>query len=320
LIKRDGIHLINLNKEIIGGKKIKEASSINESVVETLKQNLEEKVKDEKKIYLISNEGLSGLPYDYYKNSKIIAELLRYATRSFEVKIIVSLRRQDDFIQSLYMQSVHEGLKLNKRALDIENFISHPDLDNLDWNSFLKPYEDNFGKYNVHAYPYDREVLKEYSITDLLNNSIKSNFLKKVEDSPSANIAFSPQIHNLLQSLDADLTSYQRKILRRTIHNKANKGRFTENKILNDDTKKELFNQFKESNEALAQKYFKPFNLDNFSYPLSNQELNLGKKEYEEYVEIIKGLLEKNELAELKKESLKPFLRKVKNSVKKLIN
>ena len=59
--------------------------------------------------FVTSWEGFSGNPRLAYQNANAVASMLRESTKSLDVRIIVYLRRQDEFVESMYTQTIHEG-------------------------------------------------------------------------------------------------------------------------------------------------------------------------------------------------------------------
>lgn len=119
----------------------------------------------EKKI-LISSESLFGNAYSGYYNNKNSTEILKNIF--YPAKIIVVIRRQDNFAESLYKQSLLEyhsipiirfiGLnqngeeKFNRR---INVFEPGVDIPSLNWNIYIDNYINSFGIDNVLILPYE---------------------------------------------------------------------------------------------------------------------------------------------------------------------
>ena len=59
--------------------------------------------------FAMSSEGFFGNLFKDYYNSEWISEFLSKVSAGFDVRIIVYLRRQDFFIESLYTQMIHQG-------------------------------------------------------------------------------------------------------------------------------------------------------------------------------------------------------------------
>lgn len=228
--------------------------------------------------FIISAEGLSGTKRgNVYSNTDIIAKTLKAASAGIETHILVMVRRQDEFIQSLFTQKRHLGESMN-----LNEFISNIELDYLDWNNFLEPWIECFGKSNVHVLPYDRAVFSKYSVVSLLNTVINSTVLAKLDhdDVVNKNVGYSAASSAIAERINPELTVSQKKILRRVLQKVGNKGVLEEYNILPKEEKQKLVDYFYESNAVLARKYFlKPFGMSNFSDPVFVQNNQLSETE-----------------------------------------
>jgi len=72
---------------------------------------------------IISSEGLVGTYLQAYTNSSFIAHFLYEVFKDYDVTIILYLRRQDEFFESLYTQHIHEGGGICFLKNFIENLI-----------------------------------------------------------------------------------------------------------------------------------------------------------------------------------------------------
>ena len=100
--------------------------------------------------FVLSSEALSGLPNNGYQNSNIVSSMLRDATAQYNVKIVIYLRRQDDFVESMYTQNIHEG-----ETLDFMNFMKYYDSpDALNYSRILNDFGTSFGEQNLVVKSY----------------------------------------------------------------------------------------------------------------------------------------------------------------------
>ena len=109
---------------------------------------------------IFSSEGYSGgLANDInIVNQK--AEILRKILQGFNVKVILYLRRQDQFIESMYIQSIQEG---NSYTFDeyLNDVINYQ---NLDWQFLVDIFGEKFGIENLFVRPYDKVLFKNNNI------------------------------------------------------------------------------------------------------------------------------------------------------------
>ena len=131
---------------------------------------------------ILSNEALSGLPHLGYINSNVVISMLRDATRQYNTKILIFLRRQDSFVESMYTQMIHQG-----EFLDFEDFLnqfSSPDA--LDYRRMLDELSATFGEQNLIVKSYHES--SKIGLIDNFSEIIKSNlsiYSEKGYDNPS---------------------------------------------------------------------------------------------------------------------------------------
>ncbi|AVR43846.1 hypothetical protein C7S20_00355 [Christiangramia fulva] len=129
--------------------------------------------------YFISFENLVG---PYFQGSIMIDEIPYRLKKIFgdETRILISIRRQDELLKSLWIQYVHQGGTIN-----FKNFITNPisgnnriDLNAYNYLETYNRYVKVFGKENVKVLPYEflnyeREkfikILKDYFQTEDFN-------------------------------------------------------------------------------------------------------------------------------------------------------
>ncbi|SDW95189.1 Sulfotransferase domain-containing protein [Marinococcus luteus] len=132
-----------------------------------------ESMMEEKKPLLISYEGLSGNPMSTKKkvkdNHTILKDLRRiFPEESYDVHIIVGVRRQLDLLTSLYVQYIHQG-GYKKAAAVFEEWEQLGVLNGYYYFSYMERATQLFGKNNYYLMQYEQfreNEMKE--ITELL--------------------------------------------------------------------------------------------------------------------------------------------------------
>lgn len=115
---------------------------------------------------LLSSEALVGNPLLGHLNQEQVADMIKDTFPN--AKILLTLRRQDDFAESLYVQTIH-----NYRWGSVGDFLSrdegkfgpykykdwrvNPQISvlDLDWNEVVDLYTERFGAENVLVLPYE---------------------------------------------------------------------------------------------------------------------------------------------------------------------
>ena len=105
---------------------------------------------------ILSCENLSGNVMNAYMDNELIARSLKYIFSDYQVKIIVYLRRQDFFIESLYTQLIHEG-----NSWSFNEFKKKIAIRSFDWFAFLTRFAIFFEKSNLIVRPYEKIQLRD---------------------------------------------------------------------------------------------------------------------------------------------------------------
>lgn len=134
----------------------------NDEVVEEIKLFLSRNIVPGKK-NLISHEAFSGNPLTFYSNFKTLARMLFDGTQDYNRKVIIFFRRQDQFIQSAFMQYKQQGKKFT-----ITDFYDRQKIEYLNWYLFSKHYSDLFGQHNLSVRKYDPSVFKKNESSEFI--------------------------------------------------------------------------------------------------------------------------------------------------------
>lgn len=221
--------------------------------------------------FLVSFEGLSGDPILGYKNSKIIAKILREMTLEFEVKIIIYLRRQDHFIESLYTQKIHEG-----ESYSFHEFINKFDEFSFNWESLLDSYDNEFGKENLIVRKYDTENLpKSNSILRDFGTIIGSKYMQMIDNNESRNLGYSRDALEVARLTNPYLNESDKKRLRHILQKTNTKQPFDSYSFFSELEREHFLSQYIRSNSNVAKKYF--YGSSEGLFPESNPSIENGQ-------------------------------------------
>jgi hypothetical protein len=203
---------------------------------------------------LMSFEGFSGDPSEGYRNASVIAEHLRRATEGFKTHIIVYLRPQDEFIESLYTQQIHEG-----KWCSFPDFVNrHDDSSSFNWHWLLRQYSNCFGK--------DRMIVRRYHKQFFpCNESLLQDFFRilgvdsSVLDLPpdfAPNRGYSRDALEIARIANPHLTDAERSRLRQLLQRTNAKQPFEAYAFWSEREREALASRYRESNAKVAQEYF----------------------------------------------------------------
>lgn len=127
------------------------ATSHEAVLVDSLRKDFLESVQCAgEKTVIFSSESFSGWPFTGYQNSSVAAAMLREATTGHDIKIIIYLRQQPDFIESMYAQAIQEG-----GTLSLDDFIGGFMVQGaLMYSRIVNDVSNNFGHSNVFVRSY----------------------------------------------------------------------------------------------------------------------------------------------------------------------
>jgi hypothetical protein len=232
-------------------KNLMHAQAYDENLVKEFSEDLNKKVSQSGKslIKIISSEGLSGLPTDGYMNSGVVATMLRDATRKYDVKIIIYLRRQDDMAESMYTQKIHEG-----NSLEFEEFI--PQLTSglsYNYSRILQDWVSCFGKENVIVNSYhaaaQRGLLKDFG--EIIGSAGILNS-KPERRNPS----YSYDAIKIARIANASLDESSKRRLRRALQKTMAKQKSKAHALFSEDGRKEFLDKYKDSNQEVTDMFF----------------------------------------------------------------
>ncbi len=194
--------------------------------------------------------------------------------------IILTLRRQDEFLQSAYNQAINQRLFEKAKTFLITDY-----LPKLDWFSYIKEVKNVFPEAELSIIPYDKNILDKTPIMALVGMVLGSEFLQSKEAILIYNKGVSKEGAKLFERVwkkyekDIKYPDMFRSILQRS----ANKGRLKEYHYWTYKEKIDFLKHYNENNRKLADTYWKKdFNMTNFSNPTSDNE----SKEVSDIVEV----------------------------------
>lgn len=226
--------------------------------------------------YLMSSEHFSGNPFIGFSNAHIIAETLWEITKDLDldIYIIVYLRRQDDFIESMYTQSIHLG-----DSHSFEEFINGFDESAFDWESILDSYSKWFGKDRIIARRYHKAFLpEENSLVQEFGSIIGSDFFKNFTSTNSRNRGLSRDALEITRITNKYFDPEMRYQLRNIFQEVNSKEPFEQYSFFTGNSRSEFLSRYSASNARIAKNYFN--SSDGSLFP--EDDLSLPRKEYKE--------------------------------------
>jgi len=139
---------------------------------------------------IISTENFTAYPKCH--NPDVIAQLKK-CLEEYETKIVVYLRRQDDFLSSYYcqrMRNIGGGINAAEKT-DINEFIREYKYQ-ADYYSVLELWKNSFGIENIIVRAFEKEQMKKGSLLDDFFETLEFRydvnefrFIESINNSPS---------------------------------------------------------------------------------------------------------------------------------------
>lgn len=230
-----------------------------ESDFSTLASKLNTLARTDEDSIVISYEGLAGAltsrhPYLYH-NSQHSAEMLKEITSQFDTSIIVATRRQDNFIESAYHQTLKWGTDRKFQLFAQNNHNSH----HLEWSKLIKKYESYFSSENVHVLPYELciENKTEYvsNFFDIFSDSQTLEMAIKTVVNPS----YSKAAMNISLFFNSYLSTKNKMRLRLFLQRKFPKKPGKTFQLYTDRQRDEVLKFYRNDNKLLFAKYLTAF-------------------------------------------------------------
>jgi hypothetical protein len=297
----EGINLLKFK----GRRETQKLDRYSKEFTKFLKQNIDLQISHDK-INLISFEGLSGSLETLYSNYRALADTLAEATNHHHTELIIFFRRQDQFIQSSYMQMMHQS-----NNIAFSDFYNREKLNNLSWLRFFEYYCKHFGQENVTVLPYSPIRFINESIINVFGKAIDSSLLSNEKENRLKNVGFSPEALQVFNALADHLNERERKKIRRDLQKKYHNGIFREYKFLDVKERDYIVEKFKDENATLASNHW---DKNYFDFNLSEENRKRKFTTEDIYNQIVVASLKNERRLESELQSVKNRLSRLEMS------
>jgi len=197
---------------------------------------------------VISSEGFYNYTAQFSEVAKLFWQVISEITN---FKVVVYIRRQDEFLESFYRQCVinpKDNYNIYGQDLNIEDFLRNERVKaNLDYETSLKTWCEIAGNNKVIVRPYQSDVIKDF--LGLLN--IDNSGFKAIENQ---NLSLPTIAVELIRRCNGFLDKHLQQLVVKEVQEL-----FADNKsiqsFVNDDLKEKINKKYEESNKRLAEKW-----------------------------------------------------------------
>jgi len=207
------------------------------------------------KAVFTTQELLFGLAHEKGAANRCAAmcKIVDYLTDGFDTHIIIVLRRQDTFIESLYNQMLKHG-----EIRDFDAFVGDLPLDNYRWHEVVGTYADHFGADYVTVVPFERQVLAGAGFENFIEAMFKAIGLPMKVDIgtlPIANPSLPPRVLEIQRLANRSLPSAEAERLAKHFVDTMPKNPDDKYELFTAKRRADLLRRFRDSNRELFSKY-----------------------------------------------------------------
>lgn len=203
--------------------------------------------RNKKYKFVISNECLSGDFRACYENTPIVAAALRQIFEGMDAKLVVFLRRQSTFIESLYVQTIQEG-----GFWSFDEYFKTLNLDGFNWARFLECFEKHFGVSNIIVKRYGKEfITQKNGIIDEFADSIGSRYMKECSFVSNYNLSYSREAIEFARICNKHFSGEEKVLLRKVLQASSVKSPFEKYPFFTNEQRKQIYARFRESNRQV---------------------------------------------------------------------
>ena len=229
------------------------SNELNSNLVDSLQKRFDEIINNRKydrySALLASYEGFSGNHLIGYYNSGVVSKTLEKALCNTENKIIIYLRRQDLFVESLYTQLLHEG-----STIKFDEYCNSLDKSYFNWYDLVKNYEASFGRENIICRIYDQKNFDhKYTLFDDFASLID---IRDYKENESVNKGFSVGAAELAKKCNDYLNDNSSLKLRNYLQKHHSKNVFAPYNLFTFKRRMEFMQNYIDSNQLLKNEYF----------------------------------------------------------------
>lgn len=233
-------------------KKIMLAKQYDNTLVQRFNAEIQSTMKHRQSAnkVILSSEALSGLPTDGYQNSNVVYSMLRDATAQYSPQIVIYLRRQDSFVESMYTQKIHEG-----EAFEFESFLKQYDSpDALDYRRMLADLGSIFGDQNLIVKSYHKA--SERGLLVDFGEIIESKLFQQYTGQGDKNPSYSRDALEIAKICNASLDEERKQQLRRALQATMAKERFEPFSYFTDEDRAQFLKKYEVSNRDVSNRFF----------------------------------------------------------------
>ena len=201
---------------------------------------------------VVSSEGFSGNPRQGYANAPIIAQILAEIFAGHSIQVVVYLRSQDSYLESIYTQWIQQG-----ESLSFQQFVDSLQPNAFDWEQLVNAFAKTFGQSALRVRAYHRTQLPDPdSILRDFCGVVGCSFAPINDQPVLKNVSYSRDALEIALRLNSSLEDDERAALRKLLQKTSIKGAGKAHSFFPPEHRQSLMLRYADSNERVAQQYF----------------------------------------------------------------
>ncbi len=178
----------------------------------------------------------------------------------FDVRVVFTLRRQDTWLESWFMQNIKWQWNPKLSHCSFDEFMSmREDFHWIHYDRYLHHLEQVFGRENIILNIYEKSQMPGGPI-DAFCNSIGLTDREDFAAPTHMNESFSPRISEFMRCLPLDMAPVPYRAMLTSacaeIDRRMNGGQRPSERLLPHDRRMALMREYEDGNRAVAQRYF----------------------------------------------------------------
>jgi len=209
--------------------------------------------------FFVTQENIFGVSWEkgVANRCRASCETIEFLTEGFRTRIVILIRRQDTYIESLYNQLIKR-----QELRDFSTFLDEMPLENLDWAGVADTYADRFGKDNVTVLPFERRVLNSAGVEDFVAAVLVAIGITEkitIENVPVMNPSLAPRVIEVQRLANKLLPEIESHSLANWFEDNIPKTPDDPHTLMEDADRARVVDFFRESNRRLCAEYLSAY-------------------------------------------------------------
>ncbi|MEX0692949.1 MAG: hypothetical protein WD075_00765 [Rhodospirillales bacterium] len=209
--------------------------------------------------FFITQENLLGMRPDAGQKNicNVSCEKISYLAEGFEPHIIILIRRQDTYIESLYNQCIKRW-----ELRDFATFVDEFPRENWHWADNIDIYARHFGRANVTVIPFESAVYENSGRTEFLDTVLMAIGITtrlSFKDLPVVNASLAPRAIEVQRVANKFLERDEALALANWFEAHIKKKPDDPHKMMPDEMRQDILAYYRASNTRLCQEYLSDY-------------------------------------------------------------